>query len=349
MCFRNIIYIGIFFTTMYANATNTDKIANNNSLQEKIDSKEKTESKENKDLQEKAELESNKQLQNKEDSINNTENTNPKETKKTENKIEYETDPIEEQHTKSIKQAIERMQKVKDSMNEVYERENINTIKPRQLSVETLQIGINDARNKEERKHAIDKVEHSEYKTQLFIGIQIGSTFAAVADNVNVLPTLNLKLGFQNFLGIASKQVGLKIYLDTFIASNILSSLKNDPYADFIDSSFSATNVNAEVMYEVPISHIMRFGVGCGFGVGYMTYHDKYWDKLNGFASNVSLLTYLSFYDRHKIELGFKTFFYHYGSYITRKLEGVVQDPSGLYSSDFAKPMNLSLGWIYVF
>lgn len=333
--------MGIFFTIIFTNAAQI-KTTNNKAVKENIESKDNTESINNKNLQDQA------------DSVKKVENTEKLETKDKQEvidtaKLEYKTDPIEDRHTNTIQQSIQRMQQVKDSINEVYERENINTIEPNQSSLETLQIGINDARNKEDRKHAIDKVEHSEYKTQLFIGIQIGSTFAAVADNVNVLPTINLKLGFQNFLGIASKQVGLKIYLDTFIASNILSSFKNDPYADFIDSSFSATNINAEVMYEIPISHILRFGVGCGFGVGYMTYNDKYWDKLNGFASNVTLLTYLSFYERHKIELGFKTFFYHYGSYVTRKLDGVVQDPSGLYSSDFAKPMNLSLGWVYVF
>ncbi len=277
-------------------------------------------------------------------------NTTQKETHKTQ--IQDKADmfnPVEDQHTPTIKHAIERMQHVKDSMQEVYEREQMHTIEPKQAPIETLQIGINDAQNQIERKHALDKIERSEYKTQLFFGMQIGSTFAAVADNVNVLPTLNLKLGFQNFLGIASKQVGLKIYLDAFIASNILSSLKNDPYVDFMHSSFSATNVNAEVMYEIPIAHSVRFGIGGGFGIGYMTYNDKYWDRLDGFASNISLLLYFSIYERHKIELGFKTFFYHYGSYITRKLDGVVQNPSELNSGDFAKPMNLGVGWIYVF
>ena len=38
-----------------------------------------------------------------------------------------------------------------------------------------------------------------------------------------------------------------------------------------------------------------------------------------------------------------------YGSYVTRKLEGVAQNPVDIFSSDFAKPMNLSLGWVYVF
>lgn len=258
-------------------------------------------------------------------------------------------DPIQRQHTKTIQQQIERMQKVQDSMQQTYKRENIDTIKPKHEKIETLQIGIDDAKNKKEIKDSIEKIEYRKNATQLFFGMQIGSTFAAVADNVNILPTINLKLGFQNFLGIASRQVGLKIYFDAFVASNILSSFKNDPYADFIDSSFSATNFNAEVMYEISIQSSLRFGVGCGFGIGYMTYHDKYWDKLNGFASNLSLITYLSFYDRHKIELGFKTFFYHYGSYITRKLDNVVQDPSLLYSSNFAKPISLGLGWIYVF
>lgn len=249
----------------------------------------------------------------------------------------------------TMKERVEQTSRIQDAMQSVYEREKMNTIEPRQDSIESLRIGISDAKNSAERKHALEQIERSEYKTQLFFGVQLGSTFAAVADNVNVLPTLNLKLGFQNFLGIASKQVGLKIYFDTFLASNILFSLKNDPYADFIDSTFSATNVNAEVMYELPISQSVRFGVGGGFGVGYMTYHDKYWDKLNGFASNVSLLSYFSFHERHKVEMGFKSFFYHYGSYITRKLDGVVQDPSGLRSYDFAIPMNLSIGWIYVF
>lgn len=338
MYFRVIfICMGVLFTVMYADFTQDE-----NGLQERL---EKTD---NEKTQEKAD--SIKENLTKEDETKKT----PKEEKVQLGQIEkvkteYETEKIKSQHKKAIQQSINRMQRVNDSMNEVYERENINTVEPKQSSVETLQIGIDDAKNKLERERAIDKVEHSEYKTQLFFGIQIGSTFAAVADNVNILPTLNLKLGFQNFLGIASKQVGLKIYLDTFIASNILSSFKNDPYADFVDSSFSATNINAEVMYEIPVAKNMRFGVGGGFGVGYMTYHDKYWDKLNGFASNVSLLTYLSFYDKHKIELGFKTFFYHYGNYITRKLDVVVQNPSDIYSSDFAKPMSLSLGWVYVF
>ncbi len=258
-------------------------------------------------------------------------------------------DEVEDKHNERIKQSIDRMQHVKDSIREVYEREKIYTLEPQNYSIEDLQIGISDAQNKAEREQARKKLESSEYKTQLFFGVQLGTTIAAVADNINVLPTLNLKVGFQNFLGISSKQVGLKIYLDTLVASNILSSLKNDPYADFIASTFSATNVNAEVMYEIPISKDMKFGVGTGFGVGYMTYSDKYWDKLNGFASNVALLTYISFYEKHKFELSFKTFIYHYGSYVTRKLEGVAQNPVDIFSSDFAKPMNLSLGWVYVF
>ncbi|MDY5185281.1 hypothetical protein [Helicobacter trogontum] len=258
-------------------------------------------------------------------------------------------DVIEDKHTIKIRHSIERMQHVKDSMREVYERERIYTLEPQNYSVEDLQIGINDAQNKVQREQAKHKLENSEYKTQLFLGVQLGATFAAVADNVNVLPTINLKVGFQNFLGITSKQIGLKIYIDTLIASNILSSLKNDPYADFIASTFNAININAEVMYEFPISNDMKFGIGAGFGIGYMTYNDKYWDKLNGFASNITLLTYISFHEKHKLELGFKTFIYHYGSYITRKLNDVVQNPSNIFSSDFAKPMNLSLGWVYVF
>ena len=256
---------------------------------------------------------------------------------------------IEYKHNSRIKQSIERMQHVKDSMREVYERENMYTIEPKNYSVKELQIGISDAQNKIQKKQATNKQESSEYKTQLFFGIQLGAIFAAVADNVNILPTINLKVGFQNFLGITSKQIGLQIYLDTFIASNILSSLKNDPYADFVASTFNATNINAEIMYELPISHSMKFGFGAGYGVGYMSYNDKYWDKLNGFASNISLLTYISFFDKHKLELGFKAFIYHYGSYVTRKLGGVVQEPNNIFSSDFAKPMNLSLGWVYVF
>ncbi len=263
--------------------------------------------------------------------------------------LQDKIDKFKQRYNTSINISIERMEKVKDSIQEVYERENKHTLKLEQNSIENLQIGVNDAKNQKEKEVALQKLNNSEYKTQLFLGLQIGSTFTAVLDNINVLPTINLKIGFQNFLGIASKNIGLKIYFDSFLASNVLSSLKNNPFVDFVDSSFSSTNINAEVMYEMPISSFLRFGFGGGFGVGYMTYKDAYWDKLNGFASNISLLFYFSFKDTHKLEIVAKTFFYHYGSYVTRKLDNVVQNPNNLYSSDFTQPINLSIGWVYVF
>ncbi len=249
----------------------------------------------------------------------------------------------------NIKFSIQNMESIHESMQEVYEREAKNTIKPTQDSIENLQIGVSNVTSIKDKKIVKQRIKNNEYKTQLFAGVQIGSTFTAVSNSVNVLPTINLKIGFQNFLGIAKKQVGLKIYFDSFIASNVLSSLKNNPFTDFIDSSFNAVNLNAEVMYEFPISKYFRFGFSGGYGIGYMTYEDKYWDKLNGFASNISLSTYFSFKEVHKFELVLKSFFYHYGSYVTRKLDNVVQNPHSIYSADFTQPINLSIGWIYVF
>ncbi|RDU66357.1 hypothetical protein CQA53_03815 [Helicobacter didelphidarum] len=255
---------------------------------------------------------------------------------------------LQETYQKSFNTQLQRRENITKDMNYVYEREQKHTIKPEKLSIESLQEGINNAQTETQKELAKNKILQSEYKSHFFLGLQLGVTFTSVANNIHSLPTINLKLGFQNFLGIASKQIGLKIYADTFVASNILSSLKNDPFADFVDTTFSATNINAEAIFEAPVAKFLRIGGGIGFGIGYMTYHDNYWDELNGFASNVSLLAYLSIKERHKVELGFKTFFYHYGSYITRKLS-VVETPNTILSAEFARPMSLNIGWTYVF
>lgn len=237
---------------------------------------------------------------------------------------------------------------IKD-MQYVQERELKHTIKKEKLDKNTLQKGINNAHTKKQEELAAQKVKIGEYNSNLYFGIQVGATFTSVADNTHILPTINIKFGYQDFLGISSRQFGLKIYGDAFIGSNILESFKNDPLLDFVDTTFSATNINAAVIFEVNVSKRIRFGLGAGFGIGYMTYHDAYWDILNGFSSNVSFETYLSFGNRNKIELAYKNFFYHYGNYVTRKLENVVNTPYNILSADFAKPMSLSIGWSYVF
>lgn len=258
------------------------------------------------------------------------------------------TDDEATKFMKSLQTNIQRQQNAYRDMDYVYEREQKHTVQQEKLSRESLQEGIHDVRNVSEKEEAVDKVKHTEYKSHLFLGLHIGTTFTAVSNNVKVLPTLNLKMGFQNFLGIASKHIGLKIYADSVIASNIFESLNINSLIDFVDTTFTATNINAEVIFEMPISRHLRIGMGGGFGIGYMTYHDIYWDRLNGFASNLQLLAYISWKEKHSFEIGYKTFFYHYGSYVTRTLN-VVNTPHSILSSDFARPMSLSIGWTYVF
>lgn len=244
---------------------------------------------------------------------------------------------------------LQRRENALKDMNYVHERELMHTIKPEKLDSKTLQEGALSAKTQKQVQEAHDKADFDNFKTHLFLGLHGGITFSAVASNVHTLPTINIKVGFQNFFGSLARQYGVRVYADTNVASNILLSLKNDPLADFIDTTFTATNVNAELVFEVNISKRIRFGIGAGFGVGYMTYHDEFWDSLNGFASNAGVITYLTLNNRNKIELGYKLFFYSYGDYVTRKLENVVDKPYNLLNSDFAKPMVLSAGWVYVF
>lgn len=261
-----------------------------------------------------------------------------------------------------IENAIEKKTKMQDmqiymqrrdaaikDMNYVHEREKMNTIMPKKLDSKTLQEGAMSAKTDKEIEAAHKKAEFDEFKTHLFLGIHGGITHTSVADNTHILPTANLKVGFQNFFSALSKQLGVRVYADLFVASNIFLGLENNPLVDFIDTTFIASNANIQAVYEVNISRHLRFGLGAGFGIGYMSYHDEYWDRLNGFASNIGVITYFSINNRHKIEFGYKVFFYAYGDYITRKLTDIVDKPYNILSSDFAKPMSLSAGWVYVF
>lgn len=268
-----------------------------------------------------------------------------------ESKNEDEAQDITQMRQQNQKMEIylkRRNDAIKD-MNYVHERELMHTIKPEKLDSKTLQEGASSAKTQKEVESAHQKANFDDFKTHLFLGLHGGVTFSAVASNTHALPTINIKVGFQNFFGASAMQLGVRVYADNYVASNILLSLQNDPLTDFIDTTFTATNMNAELVFEVNVSKRIRFGLGAGFGVGYMTYHDEFWDTLNGFATNAGVITYLTLNNRNKIELGYKLFFYSYGDYITRKLENVVEKPYNLLNSDFAKPMVLSAGWVYVF
>ena len=228
----------------------------------------------------------------------------------------------------------------------VLEREKKNTVRPDKQAKEILQIGLDKASTKDQQELSKEILKSKHDKSHLYLGISAGITFSAVADNKHVLPTITGRIGYQNFLGISSQHIGFRITVDSFIASNIALGISATAFDDFIDTTFSFNGVSAEIVYEVPLSLRWRYAVSGGYGLGYMTYHDEYWDRMNGFSSNVLISSYLSWRDKHKIELGFRTFFYHYGSYIQRRLGSIT---SLIQSSNFATPISLVLGWNYVF
>lgn len=228
----------------------------------------------------------------------------------------------------------------------IYEREQKNTQTPQKLSREELQRGFNNAKTQEEIDNSNNIVIRKAYKSHLYLAIQAGVTFSAVDSNINSLPTLSVNVGYQNFLGILSHQLGFRIFVDSLIATNALKSLKTSAFDDFVDTTFSFVGVGTALLYEVPINGRWNYGISAGYGIGYMTYEDLFWDSLNGFSTNISLTNYFSYKERYKIELGFKTFFYHYGIYVQRKLGNIT---TLIESSNFARPVSIVMGFHYVF
>lgn len=244
----------------------------------------------------------------------------------------------------------ERKEEEKNNMKAhakyIYEREQKNTQKPQKLSREDLQKGFDDAKTQEDIDNSSNAVVRRIYKSHLYGAIQTGVTFSAVDNNIKSLPTLSINVGYQNFLGVLSNQLGFRIFVDSLIATNILESLKTNSFDDFIDTTFSFVGLGVALLYEVPISGRWNYGISAGYGIGYMTYKDLFWDSLNGFSTNISLTNYFSYKEKYKIELGFKTFFYHYGTYIQRKLGNIT---TLIESNNFARPICITIGVHYVF
>ncbi|RDU71971.1 hypothetical protein CQA66_05785 [Helicobacter aurati] len=228
----------------------------------------------------------------------------------------------------------------------IYQREQKNTIQPQKQSRESLQEGFDDAQDSTQQEISNETLSRKKYKSHLYLGVNGGVTFTAVTNNIQSLPTLSGNVGYQNFLGISTQQLGFRISANSLIASNIFESINVNAFEDFIDTTFSFIGVNAEIVYEVPIAKLWNYGITAGYGFGYMTYHDTFWDMLNGFSTSILASTYVSWREKHKIELSFRTFFYHYGTYIQRKLGNIT---TLIESENFARPITIMLGWNYVF
>lgn len=218
-------------------------------------------------------------------------------------------------------------------------RENINTLEPTNLDEKDFVTGL----NKKPQKDLISILNKSIDKSQVFISPSIGATYIK-SYRPYILPTLNVKIGYQDFIGAYNNDFGLRIYSDILIASNILESIQRNPLdEEFIESSLSIFSINIDSSYELNLSNSVRFGAGFGFGFGFMSYSDEYWDTLRGFSANALLNSYLLFNQSHKIDLGLRVFFYGLGKYITRHV-----DPLASHNN-FINPINIMVGYSYVF
>lgn len=220
-------------------------------------------------------------------------------------------------------------------------RENIDTKSPKNLK----EIDFIDGLQKEDgKKHTSGLLHTSIDKSQVFVSPSIGITYINSRESF-MLPTMDIKMGYQDFLGAYNNNFGLRIYSDILIASNILNSISRSPLdEEFIDSSLSIFSVNTDFSYEISINSMMRFGLGSGFGFGFISYSDEYWDILRGFSSNAIAYIYFLFNSAHKLDVGLRVFFYGLGKYVTRKI-----DAQSLIESNFINPTSVMIGYSYVF
>ncbi|PAF49337.1 hypothetical protein BKH43_06710 [Helicobacter sp. 13S00401-1] len=239
----------------------------------------------------------------------------------------------------------ENSQESKQIDNYIKNRSLINTVAPDSSNQRyKLQGGLF---SKYQDQNAIaSNVDLGVSKTQVFIGILTGVTLTSVRDNKHTLPNINIKLGYQNFLGAYGNYFGIRVYVDNLYASNLLSRFFELPNLDgFVDTSLNLASINVDLMADIPLSKYVKGGLSAGYGIGYMQYSDEYWDSLKGLSANVNLEASLLLFDRHRISFRIGKIFYYYGSFVTRRLSVT----SDFRQADFASPLNIDLGYSYAF